>query len=172
MPIQDNSLFRRLHQHAQKRLIFDPGVSRSKQLPAYKRYVELENFMLERMHRKGDSGLEVCQARAAMIDVVIENLFLAALDLYTTEQGTLPCKMAILATGGYGRRELNPHSDIDLMFLYPIKAGGKAFEKFQEIVAEEILYPLWDLGLKVGHASRNAKEVIDECRKEIQSKNR
>ena len=171
MPIQDNSLFRRLHQHAQKRLIFDPGVSRSKQLPAYKRYVELENVMLERMHRKGDSGLEVCQARAAMIDVVIENLFLAALDLYTTEQGTLPCKMAILATGGYGRRELNPHSDIDLMFLYPIKAGGKAFEKFQEIVAEEILYPLWDLGLKVGHASRNAKEVIDECRKEIQSKN-
>ena len=171
MPIQDNSLFRRLHQHAQKRLIFDPGVSRSKQLPSYKRYVELENVMLERMHRKGDSGLEVCQARAAMIDVVIENLFLAALDLYTTEQGTLPCKMAILATGGYGRRELNPHSDIDIMFLYPIKAGGKAFEKFQEIVAEEILYPLWDLGLKVGHASRNTKEVIDECRKEVQSKN-
>ncbi|MEC7288023.1 MAG: DUF294 nucleotidyltransferase-like domain-containing protein, partial [Verrucomicrobiota bacterium] len=171
MPIQDNSLFRRLHQHAQKRLIFDPGVSRSKQLPAYKRYVELENVMLERMHRKGDSGLEVCQARAAMIDVVIENLFLAALDLYTAENGTLPCKMAILATGGYGRRELNPHSDIDLMFLYPVKANGKAFEKFQEIVAEEILYPLWDLGLKVGHASRNAEEVIDECRKEIQSKN-
>ena len=43
-----------------------------------------------------------------------------------------------------------PHSDIDLMFLYPLKAGGKAFEKFQELVAEEILYPLWDLGLKVG----------------------
>lgn len=171
MPIQDNSLFRRLHQHAQKRLFFDPGVSRSKQLPAYKRYVELENVMLERMHRKGESGLKVCQARAAMIDVVVENLFLAALDLYTTEHGALPCKMAILATGGYGRRELNPHSDVDLMFLYPLKAGGKAFKKFQEVVTEEILYPLWDLGLKVGHASRNAKEVIDECSKEIQSKN-
>lgn len=171
MPIQDNPLFRRLHQHAQKRLVFDPGVSRSKQLPAYKRYAELENIMLERMHRKGESGRKVCQARAAMIDVVIENLFLAALDLYATEHGTLPCKMAILATGGYGRRELNPHSDIDLMFLYPVKAGGKAFEKFQEVVTEEILYPLWDLGLKVGHASRNAKEVIEESRKEVQSKN-
>jgi [protein-PII] uridylyltransferase len=79
--------------------------------------------------------------------------------------------MAILATGGYGRRELNPHSDIDLMFLYPLKAGGKAFKKFQELVTEEILYPLWDLGLKVGHASRNAKEVVEECSKEIQSKN-
>lgn len=171
MPIQDNSLYRRLHQHAQKRLVFDPGVSRSKQLPAYKRYVELEKVMLERMHRKGTSGLEVCQARAAMTDVVIENLFLAALDLYATEHGTLPCKMAILATGGYGRRELNPHSDIDIMLLYPVKAGGKPFETFQEIVTEEILYPLWDLGWKVGHASRNAKEVIEECRKEVQSKN-
>ena len=171
MPIQDNPLYRRLHQHAQKRLVFDPGVSRSKQLPAYKRYIELEKVMLVRQHRKGTSGLEVCQARAAMTDVVIENLFLAALDLYTTQHGTLPCKMAILATGGYGRRELNPHSDIDIMFLYPIKAEGKAFAKFQEVVTEEILYPLWDLGWKVGHASRNAKEVIEECRKEVQSKN-
>jgi [protein-PII] uridylyltransferase len=57
------------------------------------------------------------------------------------------------------------------MFLYPLKAGGKAFKKFQELVTEEILYPLWDLGLKVGHASRNAKEVVEECSKEIQSKN-
>lgn len=171
MPIQDNPLFRRLHQHAQNRLVFDPGVSRNKQLPAYKRYVELENIMLERMHRKGESGRTLCQARAAMIDVVIENLFIAALDLYATEHGALPCKMAILATGGYGRRELNPHSDIDLMFLYPVKASGKAFEKFQELLPEEILYPLWDLGLKVGHASRNAKEVIEESRKEVQSKN-
>ncbi|TVP79256.1 MAG: [protein-PII] uridylyltransferase [Puniceicoccaceae bacterium] len=171
MPIQDNPLFRRLHQHAQKRLVFDPGVSRNQQLPAYKRYMELEGVMLERMHRKGDSGRKVCQARAAMIDVIIENLFLAALDLYATKHGPLPCKMAILATGGYGRRELNPHSDIDIMFLYPQKAGGKEFLKFQELLAEEILYPLWDLGLKVGHASRNTKEVIEECRKEVQSKN-
>jgi [protein-PII] uridylyltransferase len=171
MPIQDNPLFRRLHKHAQKRLVFDPGVSRSKQLPAYKRYIELENEMLKRHHKKGDSGVKVCQARAAMVDVVIENLFLAALDLYTTEHGPIPCKVAILATGGYGRQELNPHSDIDIMFLYPEKASGSAFVKFQEVLAEEILYPLWDLGWKVGHASRNAKEAIEEAKSEIQSKN-
>lgn len=171
MPFQDNPLFRRLHKHAEKRLIFDPGVSRSQQLPAYKRYMQLENIMLERYHRKGDSGLKVCQARAAMVDVIIENLFLAALDLYATEHGTLPCKMAILATGGYGRGELNPHSDIDIMFLYPERVPGKNFAKFQEVLTEEILYPLWDLGFKVGHASRNAKEAIEEARAEIQSKN-
>lgn len=127
--------------------------------------------MLERYHRKGDSGSKVCQARAAMIDVLIENLFLAALDLYTSTQGPLPCKMAVLATGGYGRRELNPHSDIDIMFLYPERGRADELEKFQALLAEEILYPLWDLGLKVGHASRNAKEAIAEARKEIQSKN-
>jgi len=146
-------------------------MDRSKQLPAYKRYLELENAMLERYHRKGDSGLKVCQARAAMIDVIVENLFLAALDLYATKHGPLPCKMAILATGGYGRRELNPHSDIDIMFLYPERCASKQLEAFQAVLAEEILYPLWDIGLKVGHASRNAKEAIAEARKEIQSKN-
>jgi [protein-PII] uridylyltransferase len=171
MPIIENPLYRRLQKHAQKRLVFDPGVSRSKQLPAYKRYVELENEMLKRHHEKGESGLTLCQARAAMVDVVIENLFLAALDLYTTEHGPLPCKMAILATGGYGRRELNPHSDIDIMFLYPEKIRGKNLAKFQAVLAEEILYPLWDLGWKVGHASRNAKEALEEAKKEIQSKN-
>ena len=46
--------------------------------PSSQSSVELENIMLERMHRKGESGLKVCQARAARIDVVIENLFLAA----------------------------------------------------------------------------------------------
>ena len=171
MAIKENSYFRRLRKHAQMRLVFDPGVSRSQQLPAYKRYVELENEMLKRNHRKGGSGIKICQARAAMIDVVIENLFLAALDLYTTQHGRLPCKMAILATGGYGRRELNPHSDVDIMFLYPEKISGKNFTKFQELLAEEILYPLWDMGFKVGHASRNAKEAIEEARREIQSKN-
>jgi [protein-PII] uridylyltransferase len=80
--------------------------------------------------------------------------------------------MAVIATGGYGRAELNPHSDIDIMFLYPERISNKKrFEVFQSILTEEILYPLWDLGWKVGHASRNIKEVLEEVRKEIQSKN-
>lgn len=172
MFLQDNPLFRRLHKHAQKRLVFEPGVPRHLQLPAYKRFVDLENEMLKRYHSKGDSGLKVCHARAAMVDVVIENLFLAALDHYANKEGRLPCKLAIIATGGYGRGELNPHSDIDIMLLYPEKINNrKRFAIFQSILTEEILYPLWDLGWKIGHASRNTKEVIEEARLEIQSKN-
>ena len=171
MSINELPLFRRLHKHAAKRLVFDPGVPRHKQLPAYKRFIELENMMLERYHRKGDSGLKTCRARAAMVDVVIENLFLSALNLYAQDAPKFPCKVAILATGGYGRAELNPHSDIDILFLYPLRVPQQKMQAFQEILTEEILYPLWDLGFKVGHASRNWKESIDEARAEIQSKN-
>lgn len=171
MKKQEDPAFKRLHQHAQKRLVFDPGVPRGQQLPAYKRYIELEDEMLKRLHAKSASGLKVCRARTAMVDVVLENLFLAALDLYATKHGTIPCKMALLATGGYGRRELNPHSDIDILFLYPEKTPDNKFTLFQEVLTEEILYPLWDFGWKVGHASRNTKEVIGEAQKEVQSKN-
>ena len=62
--------------------------------------------------------------------------------------------MAVVATGGYGRGLLAPGSDIDLLFLLPYKQTA-----WGESVAEAILYCLWDLGLKVGHATRS----IDEC---------
>ena len=62
--------------------------------------------------------------------------------------------MAMVATGGYGRGLLAPGSDIDLLFLLPYKQTA-----WGEQVAEAILYCLWDIGLKVGHATRS----IDEC---------
>ena len=65
-------------------------------------------------------------------------------------------RMAIVATGGYGRGLLAPGSDIDLLFLLPYKQTA-----WGESVAEAILYVLWDLGLKVGHATR----TVDQCMK-------
>ncbi|WP_425485233.1 [protein-PII] uridylyltransferase [Hyphomicrobium methylovorum] len=65
-------------------------------------------------------------------------------------------RMAIVATGGYGRGLLAPGSDIDLLFLLPYKQTP-----WGESVAEYILYVLWDLGFKVGHATR----TIEQCLK-------
>jgi len=56
------------------------------------------------------------------------------------------------------------------MFLYPEKVRKENLEKTQEIMVNRILYPLWDLGLKVGHSSRSIDEVFNEARTEIQSK--
>jgi [protein-PII] uridylyltransferase len=64
-------------------------------------------------------------------------------------------RMAIVATGGYGRGLLAPGSDIDLLFLRPYKQTS-----WGESVAEHILYILWDLGLKVGHATRTVEQCL------------
>lgn len=64
-------------------------------------------------------------------------------------------RLALLAVGGYGRAEMAPHSDVDLLFLTPYKITPWA-----ESVIESMLYILWDLRLKVGHASRTIKDCI------------
>ena len=64
-------------------------------------------------------------------------------------------RMAILAVGGYGRGEMAPFSDVDLLFLTPWKSTG-----WVESVIESSLYMLWDLKLKVGHATRNIKDCL------------
>ena len=70
--------------------------------------------------------------------------------------------MAVVATGGYGRGLLAPGSDIDLLFVLPYKqtASGKS-------VAEAVLYSLWDMGLKVGHATRSVDECIRQAKADM-----
>ncbi|MGE9294326.1 MAG: [protein-PII] uridylyltransferase, partial [Puniceicoccales bacterium] len=69
------------------------------------------------------------------------------------------------------REELCPFSDIDLMFLYPKRVNKDQIKPLQEALTNDILYPLWDLNLKVGHSSRTIKETLEEAKVEDQSKN-
>ncbi|NCX58390.1 MAG: [protein-PII] uridylyltransferase, partial [Rhodobacteraceae bacterium] len=64
-------------------------------------------------------------------------------------------KLSIISVGGYGRREMAPFSDVDLLFLTPYKMTPWA-----ENVIETVLYLLWDLKLKVGHSSRSIKDCL------------
>ncbi len=70
--------------------------------------------------------------------------------------------MAVVAVGGYGRGEMFPHSDIDLLFLMPKRHDPKL-----EKAVEFMLYLLWDLGLKVGHSTRSVAECIKQGRADI-----
>ena len=168
--MEDDPLFRRTRQHADRRLIFSGAKSDKQRLEDIKEFLRLEKEMLLRYHRKGDSGFRLTRARAVIVDVLIQRLFEFAKELATESIGRLR-PMCILATGGYGRGELCPHSDIDLMFLYSKSIGGKAQELLKETMTREILYPLWDSGLKVGHASRDSKEAILEAQRDIRNKN-
>src|SRR6516165_2939312 len=97
-----------------------------------------------------------CAERLALLqDEIIRILFeFAASELYPSRVPSEAERMAVVATGGYGRGLLAPGSDIDLLFLLPYKQTA-----WGESVAEYMLYLLWDLGFKVGHATRN----IDQC---------
>lgn len=70
--------------------------------------------------------------------------------------------MSLIATGGYGRAEISPHSDLDLMFLLPKKPHGSTHE-----AVEWMLYILWDMGLKVGHATRSVDEAIEMAKSDV-----
>src|SRR6185369_4950236 len=98
------------------------------------------------------------------------HLFDYALADYARKHGEPPSPVALLALGGYGRSELSPFSDIDIMFLFPPKAKPAAIQPLQEQLVGEILYPLWDCGRKVGHSTRTVDEAFAEARKDIQTK--
>jgi len=106
--------------------------------------------------RGGDAEI-VHRALAEMMDCLVQGaLDFAERHLYRLGNPTRGEEVAVLAVGGYGRGELAPYSDIDLLVLIPYKRTP-----YQEQLAEFVLLKLWDLGLKVGHAMRS----VDECLK-------
>ena len=96
-----------------------------------------------------------------------DGLVTVAFDLARTHFHPLPNpteseRLSVLAVGGYGRAEMAPHSDVDLLFLTPWKITPWA-----ESVIETMLYMLWDLKLKVGHSSRTVRDCIRLGREDI-----
>ena len=100
-------------------------------------------------------GRRCAEGLSAFQDELIRLVYDFAIKQSTTPR-TPPSaeRIAVVATGGYGRGELAPGSDIDLLFLRPYKQTA-----WGESVIEFILYMLWDLGLKVGHATRSRRRM-------------
>ncbi|MEJ2432288.1 MAG: [protein-PII] uridylyltransferase, partial [Pseudolabrys sp.] len=109
----------------------------------------------EKLLLKDKHGRRCAERLCRMEDGIIRILFdFARKHLYPSDNPSEAERMAVVATGGYGRGLQAPGSDIDLLFVLPYKKTA-----WGEQVAESILYCLWDTGLKVGHATRS----IDEC---------
>lgn len=138
----------------------------------FKLYRERYEKWLRRYHRSGGSGLRVAHCRAIAMDVLIEALYSRAVKTLEQNHGASSFSVALFALGGFGRAELSPLSDVDLMFLYPVKKKRpKNFSILQETFNNSILYLLWDLGFKVGHSTRTIKEALAEAHADVQSKN-
>ena len=113
--------------------------------------------------RGAGSGLACAHEMSFLVDQLIRCLFDYAIErAYPLANPTSAEKLSLAAVGGYGRGELAPHSDIDLLFLLPYKLTPHS-----EQVVEFILYRLWDLGLKVGHASRTVQECMRQAQGDL-----
>jgi [protein-PII] uridylyltransferase len=116
------------------------------------------------LHDGGASGLASVQGHARLMDGILQALFrLAAGDAIA--QGLAPSPVVLVALGGYGRAELHPSSDIDLMVIH----DGELTPSVQR-VTQEILYTLWDLGLQVGHSLRSLTDCVAIARTDFPSR--
>ena len=110
---------------------------------------------VEALLRVEKSGSRCAERLSFVQDQIIRVIYdFAVAHVYPVKNPSSAERMTVVAVGGYGRSTLAPGSDIDLLFLLPYKQTP-----WGESVIEYILYMLWDLGFKVGHASRN----VDEC---------
>ena len=125
--------------------------------------LEAGRTSLRRYFETGGSALVVHNELARLMDALVQG----ALDFgerrhYGSTNPTKGERLAVIAVGGYGRGELAPGSDIDLLFLFPYKRTPML-----EQMAEFLLYRLWDLGLKVGQATRSVAECLKLARQDL-----
>lgn len=106
---------------------------------------------IEELHRAGASGQTVVRLQSAATDRVVGVLWARAVE--EAGKAHAPSPVSLVALGGYGRNELAPHSDLDLLVLH----GSRAPDAFVKAASEKLLYALWDLKLEVGYAVRDLR---------------
>ncbi|MBV9658483.1 MAG: [protein-PII] uridylyltransferase [Verrucomicrobia bacterium] len=144
-------------------------------LPMFKRFLKIEEHRLRLEHRAGGGGLNICHERAQLLDMFLQHIYEIA--WRTETQRSLPAngeqqssgpKLALLATGGYGRGELNPFSDVDILFLYD--GESETAPEAVDGLVKQVLYLLWDVGFKVGHATRSIDAALAHANADGMSK--
>lgn len=112
---------------------------------------------IEAEHQAGADGQTIARRIAEAMDAVV-------LSIYQSAMPQTAGPHALVALGGYGRCEMAPHSDVDLLFLF-----AKSQDKVPAVVAG-VFNPLWDLGFEVGHSSRTLDDVVRAVREDLESR--
>ncbi len=121
-------------------------------LRIFRKFRKVEEHRLRLWHNSGGGGREVARQRSDLVDILFRELF----ETFTTSDAD---RVAVVAFGGYGRREMNPFSDVDIMFLLP---RGKPSASLEGTI-RQTLTALWDLGFKVGHSTRSVPQAIEQA---------
>jgi [protein-PII] uridylyltransferase len=147
----------KVREHAERRLPLTDPFDPAKAAQRLCRFLKLEDERLRMASRRGASGRWLSEARCFALDVVVQHAFrdagLPSPNITALEKAK--SAFAVVALGGYGRGELAPFSDLDLLFIH----NGLRTAHVQHAV-ESILRLLWDAGLTVGHSFRTVKGCI------------
>jgi [protein-PII] uridylyltransferase len=168
MPTELFRQLRRVEAQAERGLAGSPAERadrrRRLRLELLRQHLASNVDFLRAAHLGGASGQQSVQAYAAFMDGFLETLFrLAAGD--ARQEGAAAAPLVLVALGGYGRGELHPLSDLDLMIIYDGEMGP-----YVQRVTQGILYALWDLGLQVGHAVRSLPDCLAMARTDFPSR--
>jgi [protein-PII] uridylyltransferase len=138
----------------------------AERLVALKKFLKTETQRLQLRHRFGIAGGQVVAARSLIVDLLIQKITGTAIEKQLGSAARTE-QFAIVALGGYGRQELSPHSDIDIMFVHQ----GRKDIGLTSQLSEAILYLLWDIGFKVGHSLRSLNECLSIAKEDSISRN-
>ncbi len=152
--------------NAERQLAGSAAGRPNESLPLYKKFLRIEEHRLRLKHRAGGGGRDIAARRSDLVDVLLERLFTAATEHASRASENVP--LSLIALGGYGRGELNPFSDVDVMFLHA--ENGDGVPAYIGETVEQILYLLWDIGFKVGHSTRSIKEAIAQANHDMLTK--
>ena len=129
---------------------------------AFKAVLLREREKIKRWHRAGAGGREVIQAHTGLIDQTIRQT-VASLDRLPQYAGAAVTKQfALVAVGGYGRGELNPCSDIDLLFIL-----GKKTHPLTDEFIQDFISVLWGIDLEIGHSCRSVRDCLELAKTDL-----
>ncbi|MDA3903679.1 MAG: [protein-PII] uridylyltransferase [Desulfuromusa sp.] len=135
---------------------FNFDSSRESLLVASRHFLDFQMQRIHQLNEKGGSGRQLVTELTVVFDQLNDSLYkVVSADLNAAEVANC----ALIALGGYGRAEMNPRSDLDLMFFY--EPVGKDAAR---VIADRMLYLLWDLRLDVGYSVRSNAECLEEAR--------
>ncbi|HEX4140706.1 MAG TPA: [protein-PII] uridylyltransferase [Candidatus Methylacidiphilales bacterium] len=154
--------------HAERELVHQSHLRPTDLLDIYRRFLKIEEHRLKLEHVHGEGGRELCRKRADVISVMLRHLWNGAWETHLRSHMEKPPQITLLAVGGFGRGELNPYSDIDILFLHHAQ-NAKATQQVTDIV-ESVLYMLWDIGFQVGHATRSLNDVVTQANDDLRTK--
>jgi len=130
----------------------------------FKGFRKIEEQRLRMWHNAGGGGREITRQRSDLVDILFRELFEGVAGKLAPKG--LSGRLCVAAFGGYGRRELTPFSDVDILFL---QSSAKQDKEIEEIIRQTLVV-LWDLGFKVGHATRTIPQAIKKANEDMITK--